>query len=156
MNDKIKISGVGGDVVGVGVSGTGNIVGKNITISGGITLNAQQLAKLPNEYAASLKSFSEAVNEQLKAHNVPQEKIAPVQQEVEALAKEVEAVKPGEAVRFTQKSSITSRVANIAKGLLKILPNTAETIASFTPLAPFGKLIGTGVSEIIKAVQSEG
>ena len=156
MNDRIKISGVGGDVVGVGVSGTGNIVGKNITVSGGITINANQLAKLPGEYATSLKEFSEAVNEQLKLNKVPEEKIAPVRQEVEALAKEVEAVKPDAPATFTQKSSITSRLANVTKGLLKILPDTAETLAAFSPLAPFSKLIGAGVNEIIKAVRSEG
>lgn len=152
----INISGVGGDVVGVGVTGSGNIVGKNITVQGGIRLDPRQLAKLPGEYAASLKAFSEAVNTQLQAQQVPAEKVEPLQKEVEALAKEVETIKPEEPVSIVKKSSLLTRLAAVAKGLLKTLPDTAATLATFTPLAPFSKLIGTGVEEIVKAVRAEG
>lgn len=152
----INISGVGGDVVGVGVTGSGNIVGKNITVHGGIRLDPQLLARLPGEYATSLKVFSTAVNAQLQASQVPAEKVEPLQKEVEALAKEVETIKPEEPVSFTKKSSLTARLAGLAKNLLKTLPDTAATIATFTPLAPFSKLIGTGVEEIMKAVRAEG
>ena len=150
----IHISGVSGDVIGVGVSGHGNIIGKQVSLSG-ITLNAQDLARMPGEYAASLKQFSEVVNAQLAAHQVPPEKIAPVQEQLHALTAEVAEVKPGAPVAFTRKAGITSKLASMAKGLLKILPQTAETLAAFTPLAPFSKLIGSGVDEMIKSVQSE-
>jgi len=41
----------------------------------------------------------------------------------------------------------------VAEGLMKILPKTAETIVAFTPLAPFSKLIGERVEEMVKAIQ---
>ena len=156
MSNRINISGVGGDVIGVGVSGSGNIVGKQINVPSGLRLSSEQLARLPDEYASSLRAFSEAVNRQIAAQRVPAAAIAPVQTEVEALVNEVEQVKPDKPVPIVKKAGITTRLAAIAKGLLKILPQTAETVATFTPLAPFSKLIGTGVDEVIKSVQEEG
>jgi hypothetical protein len=46
-NKGIHISGVGGDVFGLDVSGSGNIIGKNISISGTINVNNKQLSKIP-------------------------------------------------------------------------------------------------------------
>jgi hypothetical protein len=155
-NPSINISGVGGDVIGVGVSGSGNIVGKQVNVASGLHLNPAQLARLPQEYATSLTAFSAAVNQQLAAHHIPAEQVAPVQKEVEALVKDVEEIPADKPVAIVRKAGITTRLAAIAKGLLKILPQTAETVAAFTPLAPFSKLIGTGVDEVIKSVQEEG
>lgn len=44
-----------------------------------------QLAKVPDEYAKSLEAFSDAVNAQLKRHNISQEKAAPVQESINEL-----------------------------------------------------------------------
>ena len=49
--DEIHIGNVGGDVVGVGVSGSGNIIGKNMTVSQ-TTYN-----KLEPEFRNSLEDF---------------------------------------------------------------------------------------------------
>jgi hypothetical protein len=155
-NPHINISGVGGDVIGIGVSGAGNIIGRNVNVSRGLHLDPALLSRLPGEYASSLTAFSAAVNQQLTANRVPADQVAPVQKEVEALAHDVEEIKPDKPVPITKKAGITTRLAAIAKGLLKILPQTAETVATFTPLAPFSKLIGTGVDEVIKSVQEEG
>jgi hypothetical protein len=151
----IHIRGVQGDVIGVGVSGTGNIVGRNVTVSSGLRLDPDALSRMPAEYAASLQAFSENVNRQLSAHRVPAEKISPVQNEVDALSREVGDLKPDKPVSIIKAAGITTKLAAMAKGLLKILPQTAETIATFTPLAPFGKLIGTGIEEVIKSVREE-
>jgi uncharacterized membrane protein YvbJ len=44
----ISIQGTGGDVIGVGVSSSGNIIGKNIVVgSGTINVNQQELSKIP-------------------------------------------------------------------------------------------------------------
>ena len=36
--------------------------------------------------------------------------------------------------------------------MLDVLPQAAETAATFTPLAPFSKLIGKGVQGIVDAI----
>lgn len=52
-NNEIPISGHNGDILGVGLSGSGNIIGKNIVIgSGTIIVSEQEIAKIPvPEYA---------------------------------------------------------------------------------------------------------
>jgi hypothetical protein len=152
----INISGTGGDVVGVGVTGSGNIVGKNITVHGGIRLDPQLLARLPDEYATSLQAFTEAVNTQLQVQKVPAEKVEPLQKEVEALAKETEGIKPAVPPSPLKKATLMTKLAGLAKNLLKTLPDAAAVAATFTPLAPFSKLIGTGVEEIVKMARDEG
>ncbi|HZI70267.1 MAG TPA: hypothetical protein VFD60_03805, partial [Nitrososphaeraceae archaeon] len=66
----INIGNTQGDVMGVGFSGDGNIIGKNITV-GSVGIGEQQLQKIPKEYADSLKAFTDAINQQFKANNVP-------------------------------------------------------------------------------------
>jgi len=143
----------GGDIIGVNVSGTGNIVGKQITL-GNLSVNAQQLEKVSDKYAESLQEFSMAVNEQIKAHNISREQIAPTQEGLENLTKEVSGLKEGE-VLIAKKKKMNAIISDIATNLIRVLPKTAETIATFTPLAPFSKLIGESVEGIVKAVQSE-
>ena len=153
MGDNINISGIHGDVIGAKVEGTGNIVGKDITVSGTININSQQAMQIPHEYAKALQAFSEIINQQLRAHNVLPEQVAPLQKEVNELVKEVEDVKPDEKISYTKKTTIKARLATLAESLLKALPKAAEITAAFTPLAPFSKLIGEGVEEIVKSVQ---
>lgn len=147
--DKIIVSGVQGDVISdVKIIGNSNIVGKNILV-----INSQQLARMPDEYANSLQAFSETVNQQLKKHKVPPERVAPVQESINQLAKEIEDVKKVEEIGYAKKTDIKAKLAAVAEALMKILPKTAETIVAFTPLAPFSKLIGEGVEEMVKAIQ---
>lgn len=153
MSDNIHISGVGGDVIGVNIKGTGNIVGKDIRISGTIGVTSQQMAQIPDEYTKGLQAFSEIVNQQLRTHNIPPEQVVPLQESIDELAKEVEHVKPDEKINYTKKATIKAKLAALAEGLLKILPKAAEITAAFTPLAPFSKCIGEGIEEIVKSVQ---
>ena len=88
-DDKIKISRVRGDVI-VGGSGTVNIVGKNVTITGNVTISNQQLAKVPDEFAKSLEAFTQSLNQLLEKHPVPREQVAPVQEKLQELTKEME------------------------------------------------------------------
>jgi len=154
-NGNINISGVKGDVIGIGVSGSSHVVGKNVAFSGGIHLESVHLSRLPKEYAESLREFVAVTTKELQKHNVSSEQIKPIQKDVTELANEVELIKEPEAITFTKKASITSKLAEIVKRLLKVLPSTAETVSSFTPLAPFGKIIGQSVEELVKAVQKE-
>ena len=70
----IKINGTKGDVIGVGISCSGNVIGKNIVVgSGTINVSQTQLQQIPNEYATALKEFSEQINNQLKGKQLPEE-----------------------------------------------------------------------------------
>ena len=153
--DEIHIGNVGGDVVGVGVSGSGNIIGKNIDISGSVNISNQQLQNVPTEYANSLKSFSETLNQQLKANNVPPDKVKPIQESINELVKESEGIKPDQQIGIIKQSNLKSKLINIAKHVMTVLPKTTETVAAFTPLAPFSKLIGEATQHLVEAVQKE-
>ena len=151
--DKIKIENVQGDVIGVGVKGKGNIIAKEV--SGTINLNFKEHNKMPDEYSKSLEAFSQEVNAQLKKHNISQEKTVPIQESINELVKEVEGIKPEEKIDIEQKENIKGKITKVIIRLLKILPDGAETVATFTPLAPFSKIIGKGIEEIAKAIQTE-
>jgi hypothetical protein len=153
--DEIHFGNVGGDVVGVGVSGSGNIIGKSIDISGTVNISNQQLQNVPSEYANSLKSFSESINKQLKTNNVPSEKVKPIQESINELVKESEGIKPDQQVGIIKQSDLKSKFINVAKHVLNVLPKTTETIAAFTPLAPFSKLIGEVTQHLVEAIQKE-
>lgn len=64
-NDK----GIHIDVIGIGVTGSGNVIGNNITI------NRRQLQNIPTEYSESLKEFMKELNK----FNIPPEQAKPIQ-----------------------------------------------------------------------------
>lgn len=144
------IGSVGGDIIGVDVKGSANIIGKNISIDLG------QLEKIPKEYADSLKAFLDAINQQLEANNVPSDKVAEIQKNVDEFSKELEGVNPGQDPGIVKKSNLKSKLMNIAKAMLIILPKTVPAVLSaFTPLQPFSQLIGEDTEMLVKAIQKE-
>ena len=153
----VSISGVSdSDIIGAGVYGSGNIIGKNINVGDGtINVNEQKLAEIQNnEYAQSLKSFAETINKQLKGQQIPEEQVKSINKNIEELATEVKDVEPGkeEKIDYIKKTNIESKTANLIQKVLNVLPQAAETTATFTPLAPFSKLIGKGVQGIVDAI----
>ena len=154
-NSNINISGTQGDVIGVGVSGSSHVVGKDVSFSGGIHLGSENLSHLPKELAESLRVFTVTATKEIQKQKISPEQIEPIQKEVTDLAKEVEHLPDPENVSFSKKATITAKLARVVKGLLKVLPSTAETITSFTPLAPFGNIIGQSIEEVVKAVRKE-
>lgn len=145
-NDRgVHIGNVGGDVIGVGVAGSGNVIGKNIVI------NKQQLENMPSEYAESLTKFIE----EFKKYNIPQEKVKPIQDSLYDVTKEVEGIKTEEKISTVKQKNINSKFSIFAEKVLKVLPKTVETVSAFTPLAPFSKLIGEGVQQLVEAIQRE-
>lgn len=157
-NDKaIHISGVQGDVSGIISGGSGNIAGKNIVIgSGTINVNEQQLAKIPNEYAESLRAFSENINKQLQNRQIPEEQVRSINESMNELAKQIEDIKPGkeQEIDYEKQKNIEAKTGGVIQRVLNILPQAAETATTFTPLAPLSKLIGKGVQEIVNAIQN--
>jgi len=140
-----------GDIISANITGSGNVVGKNINV-GTISIGSEQLRQLPDEFAAGLKEFTAAVNRLLAEHKVAPELVAPVQESVTELAAEVRDVGEPEKLSRSKKSGIRSKLEAVAEGLLKALPTAAEVGAAFTPLAPFSKLVGTGIQQIVDAV----
>ena len=141
----MNIGNVGGDIIGIGVTGSGNVIGKNISI------NEQQLASMPKEYADSLRTFME----QIKNYNIPPEQIKPIQDGINDLTKEVGGVKPEEKVSTVKQKALNSKFSIFVEKVLKVLPKTAETVVTFTPLAPFSKLIGEGVEQLVQTIQKD-
>jgi len=145
-NDKgIHIGNVGGDVIGVGVTGSGNVIGTNITI------NRQQLQNMQSEYSVSLREFIKELNK----FNIPPEEAKPIQDSLNDFTKEVEGMKPEEKVNTVKQKSLNSKFSIFAQKVLKILPKTAETLVAFTPLAPFSKIIGEEVQQLVQVIQKD-
>jgi SMC interacting uncharacterized protein involved in chromosome segregation len=158
-NDKgsgIHISGVTGEVAGVIQGSTGSIAGKYVVVgSGTINASEQQLAKIPNEYAQSLRTFSENINKQLQGRQIPQDQVESLKQSINNLAKELEDIKPGkeQEIDYEKQKNIEAKTGGLIQRVLNVLPQAAETAATFTPLSPISKLIGKGVQEIVNAIQ---
>lgn len=62
--------GTTGELIGVGVSGTGNVIGKNITIHGDVTVNLGQPSQTPSEIEQGPKASNDEANELLHAFDV--------------------------------------------------------------------------------------
>src|SRR6266487_172584 len=60
IGDSFNIQGTGGDVIGVGVRGSGNVIGKNIT--GNISVSQATYNKLEPEFKNSLEEFLGLIN----------------------------------------------------------------------------------------------
>lgn len=151
----INISDSGGDIIGVGVSGSGHIIGKNIVIgSGTINVNEDHLQKIPNEYADALKKFTESLNQQFKNQQIPKEQVQEINESLEDLAKEVEDVKPEEEkekkINPGKRRILNGKFGNVVQTVLKALPTAAKIGSSlFAPLAPFSDLIGESVQKVV-------
>lgn len=160
MNNKgsINISGNQGEVIGTGFSGSGNVISKNIIIgSGTINANQTELQNIPNEYAKAITDFSNLVNEQLKGHQIPEDMVKSINNDLTELGKEVKDVKLGEEdkVDYVKKIQVEGKTASLLQKILDVLPEAAETAATFTPLAPFSKIIGKSVKSIVDAVSKK-
>jgi hypothetical protein len=123
--------------------------------SGTIDISQQELANIQDpEYAKALKDFSENINQQLKGRQIPKEQVKSINTSLEELAKEVQGVKPGreEQMDYPKQLNIESKTVSIVQKILNILPEAAETAATFTPLDPFSKLIGKGITQIVEDI----
>ena len=106
---------------------------------------------MPSEYAEGLNKFIE----EIKKYNIPPEQAKPIQDSLNDVTKEVEGIKPEEKVSIVKQKNINSKFSIFAEKVLNVLPKTVETVSAFTPLAPFSKLIGEGVQQLVEAIQSE-
>jgi hypothetical protein len=97
--------------------------------------------------------LTDAINQQFKANNISPDKVAEVQRNVNEFTKELEGIKPGQYPGIVKKSNLKSKLLNIAKAALPILPKLA--LSAFTPLHTFNPLIGEDIQTLVQAVQKE-
>ena len=155
-NKGINISGNTGDTIGVGISGDGNIIGKNITIGGDININKNILNCIDPQFKNSIEEFEKLINENFKVIPVPQDGKNYLQENVEKLAQEVKDVNPDQTLQNEDKvDSIKSYLVNIADKIVELSPDIAESVASMTPLSPFSKVIGKGVGYIAERIKKK-
>ena len=151
----IHISGIGGDVFSIDISGKGNVIDKNIAIFEMVNLDSDMLKEIPSLYAETLKNFCQSLNEQLTRHNIQKPQISQIQESVNRLVKEIEGAKIDQEVNAQKSTSIKVRLINVARNTLRVLPMTAEMVTLFTLLAPFRRLISVVTQSIIKHIQKE-
>jgi hypothetical protein len=118
---------------------------------GVIKLEEKYLDKMHKEYADSLKRFVEQINKQLQEEKVPSKKVAPIQENLNEAAKELEGFNPDEEIPTSKEYSIGGKFSAAIEGLLDVSPQIAETVVSCIPiLSAFSKPIGKGVETIIE------
>jgi hypothetical protein len=141
-----------GEIFGLDVSGSGIIIGKNIT-TGSININSlnKEFEKVPDKYAESLRAFSENLNREFEEYKVPEEKANEIQKSIVELAKQVEGVVPEKEreINYIKQTKIEAQTFDVIDKVLDAIPPSAETVALFTPLSPFNKLIRGGVQKIV-------
>lgn len=136
-DSSINIGNVGGDVAGVGISGSGNLIGTRISGSQ-IVFN-----KLEPEFRDSLQQFLTLIHNY--GRNLSPENAKSLKDSIDTLAQLAEGLKSGQVVQDEEKrDEIKSEEITLADKLAKYFPQVAESIASATPLAPFSKVIGEG------------
>ncbi len=119
-HNSVSITGTKGDVIGVGFTGSGNIIGKQIVVgSGTININKQELSNVNSEYANALKLFSESLNRQLEGKQIPEEQVKEINNSIKDLAEESQDLKPGQTLGEIKKSDIRSKLFRIAKNVIK-------------------------------------
>jgi hypothetical protein len=128
-----------------------------IDFSGADIRNAKGLPALheSNEYLEGLKSFSESIKQQFKTYNIPAEQIKPIEESVRQLVEEVEGIRKPEEIDEIKKKNINLKLVEMVGRVIKALPikKEAETLRVFTPLAPFVKIIGEEVPQIVESIQ---
>jgi len=123
---------------------------------GSVSIDEQHIQKIPKEYVDSLKAFIDALNQHFKINNVPSDKVAEVQRNVNEFSKELEGIRPGQDPGIIKKSNLKAKLINIAKAALTILPKTLPVVLSaFASLQPFSQLIGEDTQVLVQAVQKE-
>ncbi len=145
--DNISFGNINRSVIGGKITGTGNIVGENVVV------NNQKIEQLHPLLGESLKSFSESVENLIKVYAVPETEAREINRQIEDLAVEIKDVNTDEELPYAKKSILKAKIAGIADSMFRVLPSAVETAASFTPLAPFSKVIGESVEGIVKAVR---
>jgi hypothetical protein len=126
-----------------------------VNVADSITINKEYLQRMPQEYAASLQQVTEKINEELKKEKAPPEKVAPLQESANDLAKELSDVKQPETVPYEKKNTIGSKLIKFGKAIARASPTIARIVIGMTPLAPISGLVGQAFDKIVKESMKE-
>lgn len=129
-----------------------------VNVADSITINKEYLQKMPQEYATSLEQLTNKINEQLKKEKVAPEKVVPLQESVNDLAKELTDVKQAQqpqTVSFEKKNTIGTKLVKFGKAIARASPTIASTVVGMTPLAPISGLVGEAFDKIIEHALEE-
>lgn len=153
----INIKDIGGDVTGVGVNGTGNVIGKTMVVGQGtINVTESQLQSVSSEYANALKDFSININQRLKGKQIPENLTKQINSSLDDLAKEIEDIKYQEKVSPAKARILNALVTEVVHEVVSALPLGTNVTSTFAPLTQFNSLIGESVEKIVAdLVQSE-
>jgi hypothetical protein len=121
-----------------------------VNVADSITINKEYLQRMPQEYSASLEQLTNKINEELKKEKVPPEKVAPLQESANELARELSDVKQHEKVPFEKKNTIGSKLVKFGKAIATASPTIARIVVGMTPLAPVSGLVGEAFDKIVE------
>lgn len=139
----INVSGNQGDVIGLGIQGDANVIGKNISITGDIAVNNNNYNNLAPEFKNSLNELLVLLNKE--SGHLPKEQKKSFSEIIDKLAKEYQSIKPDEEIKDEdKKDDAKSKLIMLVEKLVDLMPDVAKSITLITPLAPFSKVIGKG------------
>ena len=144
-NKGIIISGNTGDIIGVDIKGDANVIGKNISITGDISVNKENYNNLNTEFKNFLDTILSILNSE--SEKLPQEHKKSIKEILDKLTKEAQGVRADEEIKDEdKKDNIKAKLIDLAEKIVDVMPGITESITSVTPLAPFSKAIGRGAS----------
>jgi hypothetical protein len=150
------ITGAAGDVVGVNISGSGNIIGNTI-VPGSINgdkINERILAKLDPDIRTSIVDFTTKISDLLRNRISNNYESQAIFENINKLAGEMEGIKTNEEIKDEdKKDDIKARLINLCEVIVNVTPDIAEKIVSLNPLAPINITLGKDsgyVSNLIK------
>lgn len=120
-----------------------------------ITIDKDYLDKIHPDYSASLQQLIDTLNKRIEEEKLPQQKVTPLKETANDVAKELVDVKPGAPVRFEKRNELNSKLARFAKAIAKSSPMIARTVIGMTPLSPLAEVIGEGFEKVVQEYLEE-
>jgi uncharacterized protein YjbI with pentapeptide repeats len=135
-----------------------NTEGAQIRNVRGLPINLEDFSVLhqPNQYLQSLKLFSKEIKQQFKIHNIPADKLEPIEDGLKELTEEVRDIhERPEVISSLKKRDIDTKFTNVTREVIRILSLKSDSLTIFSVLSPFSHLIGTDIQQKAESVQKE-
>lgn len=152
-NYSILINHVKGNVIPNIIEGNENTLINYV--SGYIKINEENIDKMAPVFQESIKAFTEKLDELLRSEKqVSKQSLDSIKTSLTNLTKEFEDVDPEEEIKDEElKKRANNTFKDLAYKIVGLSPQVVETIVSMTPLSPFCKPIGKGVSYLKDLIQ---
>jgi hypothetical protein len=151
-----------GDVYGVNVSGSGNVVGKNIAVGDTygsaiyrrISIEKRYLEKIPEEYARALIELSNIINNGIETGSIQLslDAFQELNHHINGLAKEVISIDRNSEknLDLSEKRRIESILLAVLENIVKSGSKREDSVQYGIVLSPFSSLIGKSVESVVK------